>query len=58
MQTPMSSATYFIHRDPTIFPDPEKFDPKRWITESENDKHLKRYLVPFTRGSRACLGIK
>ncbi|GAD93027.1 predicted protein [Paecilomyces variotii No. 5] len=55
--TPMSSATYFIHRDPTIFPDPEKFDPTRWINESENDKHLKRYLVPFTRGSRACLGI-
>ncbi|KAI9372980.1 cytochrome P450 [Aspergillus egyptiacus] len=55
--SPVSSATYFIHRDPTLFPEPEKFDPTRWTTASEKHDNLRRYLVPFTRGTRACLGM-
>ncbi|KAJ5099918.1 benzoate 4-monooxygenase cytochrome P450 [Penicillium argentinense] len=54
--TPMSSITYFIHRDPTLFPNPDKFDPKRWLQGAQSED-LKRYIVNFTKGSRACLGI-
>ncbi|XP_044721767.1 cytochrome p450 domain-containing protein [Hirsutella rhossiliensis] len=55
--TPMSSSSYFIHRDASIFPDPERFDPDRWATAVQKEQNCKRYLTSFTRGSRACLGI-
>ncbi|PYI03028.1 benzoate 4-monooxygenase cytochrome P450 [Aspergillus sclerotiicarbonarius CBS 121057] len=55
--TPMSTSTYFVHRDSTIFPDPDKFDPERWIRAAERGQNLTRYLVSFMRGSRACLGM-
>ncbi|PHH73528.1 hypothetical protein CDD80_3750 [Ophiocordyceps camponoti-rufipedis] len=29
--TPVSSSSYIIHRDASIFPDPETFDPERWV---------------------------
>lgn len=53
----MSSSSYLMHRNVTIFPDPERFDPERWLDGSEQDRRLTRYLTPFTRGSRMCLGI-
>ncbi|GKZ17308.1 hypothetical protein AbraIFM66951_005949 [Aspergillus brasiliensis] len=56
VQTPVSSTSYFIHRDPTIFPNPDTFDPERWI--GDGAMALKRFLVPFTKGSRICLGMK
>jgi len=40
--------------NPTIFPDPETFDPERWL---DKEKRLDRYLVSFGKGSRQCLGI-
>ncbi|RAK75874.1 cytochrome P450 [Aspergillus fijiensis CBS 313.89] len=55
--TPMSTSSYFLHRNPEIFPNPESFDPERWITASERGANLSKYLVPFTRGTRACIGI-
>ncbi|KAL5354952.1 cytochrome P450 [Aspergillus floccosus] len=55
--TPTSSSSYTVHRDETIFPDPDKFDPERWIRASHEGKNLTRHLVSFTRGSRACLGM-
>lgn len=41
------------HMDTRIFPDPDTFNPDRWI---ENPSLLK-YLVSFNRGSRQCLGM-
>jgi hypothetical protein len=58
IQTPMSSSSYILHRNPDIFVSPDKFDPERWITAAERDVPLGRYLVPFTKGSRMCLGMK
>ncbi|OQE37342.1 hypothetical protein PENCOP_c010G02649 [Penicillium coprophilum] len=55
--TPVSTATYFVHMNPSIFPNPEKFDPQRWITASEKGQRLEKYMVAFTKGSRQCLGI-
>jgi hypothetical protein len=57
-QTPVSQAIYFVHHDPTIFPEPEKFDPERWIRASNDGTNLKKYMVSFNKGSRQCLGMK
>lgn len=57
----MGSSPFLIHRNATIFPNPEKFDPDRWIRtngKTATGERLDRYLTAFTKGSRACLGIK
>ncbi|KAJ5587589.1 uncharacterized protein N7459_003354 [Penicillium hispanicum] len=55
--TPVSQSNYFVHMDPTLFPEPSKFDPERWIRAAERGKYLSRFIVAFTKGSRQCLGI-
>ncbi|KAH7319018.1 cytochrome P450 [Rhexocercosporidium sp. MPI-PUGE-AT-0058] len=54
--TPVSTTQKLIHDNPSIFPEPRKFQPERWIDLAER-KSLEKYLQPFGRGSRACLGI-
>jgi cytochrome P450 len=49
---------YFVHFNPTIYPSPEKFSPERWIGSQQRGERLDKYLVPFSRGSRMCIGIK
>ncbi|KAF5858543.1 hypothetical protein ETB97_004286 [Aspergillus alliaceus] len=55
--TPVSSSSYFGHKNPTIFPEPEKFSPERWILPEQTHKHLSKYLTSFSHGSRMCLGL-
>ncbi|KAL2060043.1 hypothetical protein VTL71DRAFT_9865 [Oculimacula yallundae] len=54
--TPVSMTQKLTHDNPTIFPEPRGFQPERWIDTAER-KRLERFLQPFGRGSRACLGI-
>ncbi|RFU73920.1 benzoate 4-monooxygenase cytochrome p450 [Trichoderma arundinaceum] len=39
--TPMSSAAYIVHRDTTVFPDPDAFRPERWIEAAQKGENLK-----------------
>ncbi|PYH86914.1 cytochrome P450 [Aspergillus uvarum CBS 121591] len=55
--TPISTIGYFIHRKPQIFPDPNTSRPERWLEAAERGESLTRYLVPFARGSRICIGM-
>ena len=50
-------TTHFMHLDPNIFTNPYKFDPHRWIREGERQR-LEKYVVPFSKGSRACIGLQ
>ncbi|CAG0925044.1 unnamed protein product, partial [Notodromas monacha] len=45
------------HRDPKYWPNPEKFDPTRFLDESGESlkKHIPSFL-PFGAGKRRCLG--
>ena len=42
-----------IHFDATVFPEPLVFNPDRWL----DTPGLEKYLVPFSRGTRQCIGI-
>ncbi len=45
-----------MHRNPDAFPDPETFNPERW-TDAAAAKKLEKFLVPFSKGSRQCIGM-
>ncbi|XP_039310901.1 probable cytochrome P450 6a17 isoform X2 [Solenopsis invicta] len=46
-----------LHRDPTIYPDPDKFDPERFTKANKATRHSFAYL-PFGQGPRMCMGMK
>ncbi len=49
--TTMFIHMYFLHRDPNVFPDPEKFDPDRFLPENVLGRNPFAY-VPFSAGMR------
>jgi cytochrome P450 len=45
-------SIYHTHHDPSVYPDPERFDPTRW----ENRDYSIFEYVPFGGGPRMCIG--
>ncbi|KAH8690309.1 cytochrome P450 [Talaromyces proteolyticus] len=52
--TTVSISAYVAHRNPKLFPDPESFQPERWI--GEKGKELQPYFISFSAGARGCIG--
>ncbi|KAJ6150673.1 benzoate 4-monooxygenase cytochrome P450 [Penicillium chermesinum] len=53
--TSVSMTAMLTHLNEEIFPEPRIFRPERWL--GPESKRLERYLVPFNRGTRSCLGM-
>ena len=60
--TPFSMSSYIQHTS-SVFNDCFAFNPDRWLTTAKvasapgrEEKSLDRFLVPFSKGTRSCLG--
>ncbi|WP_282692482.1 cytochrome P450 [Streptomyces sp. CC208A] len=55
--TDLLVCPYLTHRDPGLWPEPERFDPTRFTIPGRHPGHPGAYL-PFGLGPRACLGVQ
>ncbi|XP_028939134.1 cytochrome P450 4B1-like [Ornithorhynchus anatinus] len=51
----ISVHVYALHRNPSVWPSPELFDPLRFSPEMKTSRHPYAFL-PFIAGSRNCIG--
>jgi cytochrome P450 len=56
-RTVMSTLTWCTHTNETLFPDPLRFDPERWLGDSDIVNKRKRCMHSFGKGHRRCLGM-
>ncbi|KAK9745093.1 Cytochrome P450 [Popillia japonica] len=55
--TPVVIPAYTLHHDERFFPNPEKFDPDRFLG-SNKESIVKYSYIPFGEGPRICIGMR
>ncbi|KAJ3466600.1 hypothetical protein MRS44_004164 [Fusarium solani] len=53
--TSVNMTIYAAHRDPKVFPNPETYNPMRWMDPNER-KRMEPLFIPFSTGARGCIG--
>ncbi|MDY6998307.1 MAG: cytochrome P450 [Actinomycetota bacterium] len=51
----LAVGIYALHRDPALWPDPDRFDPDRFTPEAMKRRD-RWHFVPFAAGARSCIG--
>lgn len=54
-KTILMMSPYIMHRNPKYFPEPEKFQPERWLPDVAEQRPKFTYF-PFGGGARICIG--
>ncbi|KAE8146157.1 cytochrome P450 [Aspergillus avenaceus] len=57
--TRVNAQAYSLHRNPDVFPDPETWQPRRWLKDANPSSDLeerKRWFWAFGSGGRMCVG--
>lgn len=48
-------VTYKLHRNPSIYPNPDVYNPDNFLPEKQANRHYYAF-VPFSAGPRSCVG--
>lgn len=56
--TTISLGIFFMHRNPAYFPEPTRFKPERFAPGVEIERKNPYVYIPFSAGSRNCIGQK
>ncbi|KAE8550858.1 hypothetical protein TMatcc_008921 [Talaromyces marneffei ATCC 18224] len=54
----VNAQAYSLHRNPDVFPEPESWQPRRWLKEynSPEMEEMRRWFWAFGSGGRMCVG--
>jgi cytochrome P450 len=52
----ISLATLWVHHDPALWTDPERFDPERFLAPREEHRRHRSSWMPFGGGAHQCIG--
>lgn len=53
----VNAQAWSLHRNPSVFPNPEIWDPSRWLDATEEQsKEMSRWFWAFGSGGRMCVG--
>ncbi|VEU20418.1 DEKNAAC101372 [Brettanomyces naardenensis] len=56
--TIITMQPWSVHRDPTVFTDPNNWNPDRWMSDNQEQlKAMHKNLIPFSAGTRMCIGM-
>ncbi|KAH8901066.1 putative cytochrome P450 [Thozetella sp. PMI_491] len=56
--TAIGMSAFINHNNKELFPEPEKYDPERWIDDQGKPNHgMEKYILSFSKGSRQCIGM-
>ncbi|KAF2762740.1 cytochrome P450 [Pseudovirgaria hyperparasitica] len=48
--TRISTSSVSLHSNASVFPEPARFAPQRWLHDGKRRENLEKYLIPFGRG--------
>ncbi|KAL9612454.1 MAG: hypothetical protein Q9167_002963 [Letrouitia subvulpina] len=53
----VGAQAYSLHRNPDVFPNPEQWNPRRWLDSTKEQKdEMMRWFWAFSSGGRMCIG--
>ncbi|KAI9813028.1 MAG: hypothetical protein M1832_006419 [Thelocarpon impressellum] len=55
-RTIISSQAHTTQRNPVAFPNPDGFDPERWLSPVGGSEEMRQLILVWGKGKRACLG--
>jgi cytochrome P450 len=53
--TEIAFSLYALHQDARLYPEPERFDPDRWLPDQRTGAPREAF-IPFGAGNRKCIG--
>jgi len=56
--TPIGMTSVINHWDKGLFPNPDEFNPDRFLEGGQPNLKLSKYLIAFSKGTRSCIGEK
>ena len=54
--TRVSASASTVHRNPDVFPDPDTWQPERWLDGQDDGGEKEKWFWAFSSGPRMCLG--